>query len=266
MPTWHSGQAWRVVNSLNKLNAQIRAYAPRAVPPATDPNSWGALADDAHSTSSDHYPHFYSSLGNTAVVCARDFPHAPKLGLDGGVVTEALRIARPAQVQYIIFDRRITGVNYGWQWRRYTGTDPHDTHFHISTVHDGRADSTAAWPLPGGTPHPVVEEPEMEQSDKLTEDTGHAGRTVGQALADLENLRNAFLGAGAAVPGSDSWPAAGSPLHNLANLPALVADAATHAVAQVNAEAVVKAITADTSFREAIAAAVADTLRTRLES
>lgn len=149
MPTWHTGQAWRIVNSLNKLNEQIRAYAPRAVPPATDPNSWGALADNAHSTSSDHYPHYYTALGGTAVVCARDFPHAPTLGLDGHIVTEAIRISRDPRIGYIICDRRITGPNHGWRWDTYTGDDPHNTHFHVSSVHDGRADSTAAWTLPG---------------------------------------------------------------------------------------------------------------------
>lgn len=149
MPTWSTGQAWRVVNSLNKLNEQIRAYAPRAVPPATDVNAWGALADNVHSTSSDHYPKYFSALGSTAVVCARDFPHAPGLGLDGHVVTEALRISRDARIGYIICDRRITGPNHGWQWQSYTGSDPHDTHFHVSSVHTAAADSTAAWTLPG---------------------------------------------------------------------------------------------------------------------
>jgi hypothetical protein len=147
--TWHTGQAWRVVNSLNKLNDQIRAYAPRAVPPATDVNAWGALADNAHSTSSDHYPHYYSALGGTAVVCARDFPHAPGLGLDGHVVTEALRISRDPRIGYLICDRRITGPNHGWRWETYTGDDPHDTHFHVSSVHTAAADETRAWTLPG---------------------------------------------------------------------------------------------------------------------
>lgn len=146
---WRTGQPWRVVDGLNKLNEQIRAYAPRSVPPATRADSWGSIADNAHSTSSDHYPHYYSALGATAVVCARDFPHAPGLGLDAGVVTEHLRLGRDARVQYIIFNRRITGVNYGWQWATYTGTDPHDTHFHVSSVHSAVADSTAPWSLPG---------------------------------------------------------------------------------------------------------------------
>lgn len=151
MATWHTGAAWRVVNSLNKLNEQIRAYAPRAVPPATQVTAWGSIADDAHSASSDHYPHYYGALGSTAVVCARDFPHAPGLGLDGHVVTEALRISRDPRIGYLICDRRITGPNHGWKWETYTGSDPHDTHFHVSSVHTGLADDTRAWALPGLT-------------------------------------------------------------------------------------------------------------------
>lgn len=149
MTTWHTGQAWRVVNALNKLNEAIRAYAPRSVPPATDVDSWGALADDAHSTSSDHYPHFYSALGSTAVVCARDFPHAPALGLDGAVVSEHLRALHDPRLRYIIFNRRIAEASNGWAWRAYTGDDPHDTHFHVSSARTAVADSTAAWSLPG---------------------------------------------------------------------------------------------------------------------
>lgn len=146
---WVKGQPWRVVGSLDVLRDQIRTYAPRAVPPATPAGAWGAIADDAHSSSSDHYPHFYAALGATAVVCARDFPHAPQLGLDGRIVTEALRISRDPRIGYIICDRRITGPNHGWLWATYTGPDPHDTHFHISSVHSGLADDTRPWTLPG---------------------------------------------------------------------------------------------------------------------
>lgn len=148
---WQDGEDWRVVNSLNKLNEQIRAYAPKSVPPATPTDAWGSIADDAHSSSSDHYPHYYSALGATAVVCARDFPHAPSLGLDGGVVTEHMRQQRDSRIQYIIFNRRITGVNYGWQWHTFTGDNPHDTHFHVSSVHTAAADGAQPFSLPGST-------------------------------------------------------------------------------------------------------------------
>lgn len=146
---WLPGQGWRVTNSLNVLNQQIRVYAPRSVPPATPTSSWGALADDEHSVNSDHYPHYYSALGSTAVVCARDFPHAPSLGLDGGVVTNWLVAHRDPRLRYIIFNRRIAEASNNWQWRSYSGDDPHDTHFHVSGVHTGIADNTAPFSLPG---------------------------------------------------------------------------------------------------------------------
>jgi len=150
---WTKGQPWRVADALQKLNEQVRAYAPRSVPPATPVTAWGSIADDEHSSSSDHYPHFYSALGTIAVVCARDFPHAPALGLDGGVVTEALRISRDSRIGYLIFNRRITGPNHGWRWEDYDGSDPHDTHFHVSSVHTAAADDTRPWALPGATPN-----------------------------------------------------------------------------------------------------------------
>lgn len=146
---WEPGQEWRVVRSLERLEAQIRAFAPRAVPPATDPKSWGFKADDRHATTSDHYPHYFDALGPTAVVCASDTPHAPALGLDIGVIWEALRISRDPRIGYLIFNRRITGPNHGWQWEPYDGDDPHDTHGHCSTVHTAIADDDRAWAVPG---------------------------------------------------------------------------------------------------------------------
>jgi hypothetical protein len=146
---WTKGQPARCAGALLKLNEQIRAYAPRALPPATKATAWGWIADDAHSSASDHYPHFLAALGAEAVVCARDFPHAPTLGLDGGAVTEALRMSRDPRIGYVIFNRRITGPNHGWRWDRYDEDDPHDAHFHVSSVHTALADDTRAWTLPG---------------------------------------------------------------------------------------------------------------------
>lgn len=144
---WKKGQPWRVVRSLDRLNEQIRAAYPRAVPPATPAVSWGSIADSAHSSTSDHYPHFYSALGATAVVCARDFPHAPSLGLDAHKIAEQLRLSRDPRIGYIISNGRITGPNYGWKWSAYSGSDPHDTHIHVSTVHGSAADSGADWQI-----------------------------------------------------------------------------------------------------------------------
>ncbi|HEY9417780.1 MAG TPA: hypothetical protein VIQ30_23725 [Pseudonocardia sp.] len=144
---WRKGQPWRTVRSLDRLNEQIRAAFPRAVPPATPAASWGAIADSLHSSTSDHYPHFYSALGKTAVVCARDFPHAPALGLNAHVVAEQLRASRDSRIGYVISNRRITGPSHGWRWDTYNGSDPHDTHIHVSTVHTAAADDTRDWQI-----------------------------------------------------------------------------------------------------------------------
>ena len=155
MATWRKGQPWRVVNGLQTLNAQLRERYPRAAPPATPATSWGSIADDAHSSSSDHYPHFYQALGKTAVVCARDFPHAASLGMDAGPITEALRLSRDPRIAYVIFAGRIfSSTTQPWVWRPYSGSDGHWTHFHVSTVHTAAADDSRPWALPGATQTP----------------------------------------------------------------------------------------------------------------
>jgi hypothetical protein len=202
---WSRGQPWRVVNSLNVLNEQIKAYAPRAVPPATPASSWGSIADDAHSSTSDHYPHAYSALGSTAVVCARDWPHAPALGLDGHVVTEALRISRDARVGYIICDHRITGPNHGWQWQTYTGSDPHDTHFHVSSVHTAAADSTAAWSLPGSSSQGFL----MALTDAEQADMYFAAKRAAEAAVGILQLFDTI-----AMPNAQFRTGGSTPTHN----------------------------------------------------
>lgn len=143
--------AWRLVKSLDTLRSQVRAAAPRAVPPATPTGSWGTIGDAAHSSSSDHSPHVYAALGPVPVVCAADFPHAPALGLDAGAFTEALRQSRDPRIAYVIFNGRIfSSTNTPWIWRTYTGGDQHRTHWHVSVVHTAAADDTSPWRMPSG--------------------------------------------------------------------------------------------------------------------
>lgn len=142
--------AWRLVKSLDRLRQQVRTTAPLAVPPATAASAWGTIADAAHDSTSDHAPHTYTALGSTPVVCAADFPHAPALGLDGGAFTETLRQSRDPRIAYVIFNGRIfSSTNTPWTWRTYTGSDKHDTHWHVSTVHTAAADSIEPWQMPG---------------------------------------------------------------------------------------------------------------------
>lgn len=144
--------AWRLVKSLDVLRAQVRAAAPRAVPPATAAAAWGTVGDLAHqSGTSDHNPAVYKALGSTPVVCAADFPHAPALGLDGHAFTEALRQSRDPRIGYVIFDGRVfSSTNAPWVWRTHTGSDKHRDHWHVSGVHTALADDTRPWAMPEG--------------------------------------------------------------------------------------------------------------------
>jgi hypothetical protein len=141
--------AWRIARSLLAFHAQLRTTYSRAAPPATDVKSWGTIGDTSHASTSDHSPHNFPGWGND-IVTAADWPHAPALGLDAGVVAEALRGSRDARIKYVIFNRRMfssyySGTTPGWTWRPYTGSDPHDTHGHLSVVGDVRADSEQPW-------------------------------------------------------------------------------------------------------------------------
>lgn len=83
----------------------------------------------------------------------------------------------------------------------------------------------------------------MEQTDPLIKPTG-ASRSVGDMYADVENLRNAFIGDGPAAIGADGkpipgYPKAGSPLDNMARLPELLEQ---HASAPVDPAALAAAV------------------------
>jgi hypothetical protein len=207
MAIWEKGQPYRIVHSLEKLNEQIRSVYPRAVPPATDLKSWGALADDAHATSSDHYPHFYGVLGGIAVVCARDFPHAPGLGLDTYTLAEKLRQSGDPRIGYVISNKRkFYGRVYNGiparTWMPHSGDDPHNTHIHISTVHTALADSTAPWiALMNNGGRFMPELTETEQHDMYQK-----VRVIAGALeAVIKNLPSASVPTG--TPGVfASWP------------------------------------------------------------
>ena len=187
-----------MVNSLQTLNAQLRERYQRAAPPATPATAWGSIADGEHDEDSDHYPHFYAALGKTAVVCARDFPHAASLGMDAGPITEALRLSRDSRLVggYVIFAGRVfsghvvNGVP-AFTWRKYTGKDGHWTHFHVSVGHTVAADNGAPWQLPGDAPAPMTGD-DMELGEPVgwakqfidpTKDYGlWLGGTVGNQL------------------------------------------------------------------------------------
>lgn len=141
--------AWDVAKSLDKLLAQVNALAPNR-----SRRSDGSIGDAAHRAGrSDHNPEDKPG-SEPDEVDARDITHDPVGGCDIGRIFEAIRLSclagREHRVKYLIFNRRYCSSNTGWQWRPYTGDNPHDKHGHIS-VNDVDDDSTAPWQvtLPG---------------------------------------------------------------------------------------------------------------------
>lgn len=98
----------------------------------------GGIGDARHArTVSDHNP-----CTCCKVVTARDFTHDPDGGFDAHAFAEWLRarvIAGEARVRYVISNRRIysgRGQNHPTGlWRKYTGSNPHAKHVHVSVRH-----------------------------------------------------------------------------------------------------------------------------------
>lgn len=119
--------AWRIANSLLKLRDQVNLAVPNR-----NKNSDGAIGDAAHAArTSDHNP--WVKDGTMGVVTAIDITHDPKHGVDTYKLAEHLRQTKDSRIKYVISNKRIFSFEVSpWQWRRYTGSNPHDEHIHIS--------------------------------------------------------------------------------------------------------------------------------------
>jgi hypothetical protein len=92
-------------------------------------------------------------------VRALDVTHDPAHGCDAGKIAEALRLSQDARIKYVIWARRIfyAAGSEPYRWQRYSGSDPHTGHVHLSVVaDDARADDARDWSIAGaGKPKPV---------------------------------------------------------------------------------------------------------------
>lgn len=134
---------WRVAEALLALRRQVDARAPRR-----NKASDGAIGDAEHATrDSDHNPWVVD--GAFGVVTAIDVTHDPAGGCDAGALAEAIQAARDPRVKYVIWNRQIVSATVRpWEWRPYTGANPHNKHVHISvSEHKGNYDSVAAWSI-----------------------------------------------------------------------------------------------------------------------
>lgn len=131
--------SWRLAKSLDKLREQVNKAAPKRSK-ASD-GSIGDAAHRARGSKSDHNPN------SKGVVTAIDITHDPKNGCDCHKLAEALRLSKDPRIDYVIFAGRIFSSHVSpWAWRKYTGSNPHNKHLHIS-VKDAKADGVGEWAI-----------------------------------------------------------------------------------------------------------------------
>lgn len=161
--------SWRVAKSLERLKAEIDAFAPNR-----SLASEGSIGDAAHaSRSSDHNP--YIKLGGVGIVRARDFTHDPARGFDSYAFARSLAKSGDKRIRYIISNGQIFNPSVSQSWRPYSGSNPHDHHAHVSVSENASLfDNTADWkweaamvPMPGDRPVvPQITDPVLRQGSK----------------------------------------------------------------------------------------------------
>jgi hypothetical protein len=112
--------------------------------PDRDRTSDGWIADARHRAAgtSDHIP-----CEQTGIVRACDFDRdvsgKAKPDLMPDIADQLRRLAKTdKRIAYIIFDGRIASPRLGWRWRKYTGSNPHNHHCHISFTRKGDEDGS----------------------------------------------------------------------------------------------------------------------------
>jgi hypothetical protein len=130
--------------TLCKAGQQLREQFDDSFPDR-DRASDGWVADARHvaAGTSDHIPH-----PETGVVYAidvdRDVSGTTKPDLMPDIANQ-IRLAAKAgdkRIAYVIFEGRIASSRMGWRWRKYSGSNPHNHHCHISFTKKGDTDSS----------------------------------------------------------------------------------------------------------------------------
>ena len=160
--------AWRVAKSLDVLLKEVDTRWPGR-PKQSD----GTIGDKNHQArNSDHNPWCLPPRGG--VVTARDITEWVTDGVEmNDVLAEHLRARRDPRIKYVISDGRMfssypTRACPPWTWRKYSGTNAHTKHVHVSVQSaPGLYDSKDPWGLLGPTPPPPpAEDDDMTPQDK----------------------------------------------------------------------------------------------------
>jgi hypothetical protein len=176
-----SGAGWHLAHSLQRLVEQVDAAYPNRSR-ASD----GSIASTQHHSANPTSDHEIRS----GLVTAVDISHDPAHGADMAKVAAALVASRDPRIKYVIFNRRIcdSRPQYGaWQWKPYSGSNPHDHHMHVSVLMVS-ADDTRPWRITAAVPPPAVPPagPILEGDDVTNDDI--------QKIADAVAVRLGVVG------------------------------------------------------------------------
>lgn len=146
--------------------------------PKRDRTSDGWIGDKAHAASvSDHNPD------------KRGLVHAIDVDKDGLEVNKVVahlvsrcKAGAEKRLKYIIWNRTIWSASWGWTARKYTGSNPHTHHFHISAVATPTLENDKkTWGI--ATLGKIITKPSKKQS---TAKAGSRVLRVGMSGKDVE--------------------------------------------------------------------------------
>ena len=144
--TNHAGQKWRAAGAIVTFGQQIEGLRPGTF---KHDGTVASKRHDERSPTSDHRPKPRTGVG---VVRALDFTETSPGLVDE--VGEALRLSKDPRISYFIHNKRIfsssrTKKFKAWEWRPYTGSDPHTTHGHLSVVSGELGEQTHKFSISG---------------------------------------------------------------------------------------------------------------------
>ena len=138
---------------LSRSAIQLREQIDDAFPDR-DRRSDGWIGDLRHSARpSDHNPDPKTGVVR-AIDVDRDVHKSGKPDLMPDIADQIRLAAKRGdkRIAYVIFDGRIASPRMGWRWRKYSGSNSHNAHCHISFTTKGDTDgSFFNIPLLGGT-------------------------------------------------------------------------------------------------------------------
>jgi len=142
-----AGAGWRLAPSLVALIEETdKRYPSRSI--ASD----GSIGDSSHlARRSDHNP-------SSGWVCAVDLTDDKVHGCDADHLARHLIISRDPRVKYVIWNGQIAQAVKGWRVEKYTGSNSHYQHTHISIFNTATArnDLSPWWPPKHAAPKPPV--------------------------------------------------------------------------------------------------------------